>query len=136
MAYRRTLIDNQTVLQHIINNQPTLTSNKLEKDFNKVDKFIDLKYENETSYWCEDCDECFPEQSQLDKHKCLKESISMEEKDGFENKIDFEPPTKKKVVRKRLEQPIVCKCSKVFYYRSYYNFHYKDVHEQKEEVCS
>lgn len=132
------MIDNQIVLKHIIDKQPSLSSDKVEDGVDKVDNFIYDNFknenENETSYWCEDCDYHFTDQSQLDEHKCLKDSVSMEEKDDLEDKIDYEPPTKKKVVRKRLEQPIVCKCSKVFYYKSYYHFHYKDVHEQKEEV--
>lgn len=136
MTYRRTLIDNQTVLKHIIDKQPILTSNKEESVVDKTDNFIDLNHEHEMSFWCDDCEEDFQDQSQLDEHKCLKESVSMEEKDDLEDKTDYEPPTKKKIVRKRLEQPIVCKCNKVFYYKSYYHFHYKDVHEQKEEVIS
>ncbi|CAO1394451.1 unnamed protein product [Diamesa hyperborea] len=125
IAYRRTLIDNQILLKHIIDKQP-----EVESEVDKID-YIDnnLKHENESSYWCEDCDDHFSDQNQLDEHKCLKDSVSVEDK------TDYEPPTKKKVVRKRLEQPIVCKCSKVFYYKSYYHFHYKDVHEQKEEIC-
>ena len=138
MAYRRTLIDNQIVLKHLIDKQPIISTKKVKSDVDKVDNFIDdnLKHENETSHWCEDCDEHFTDQTQLFEHKCLKETVSIEERDDLEDKTDYEPPTKKKVVRKRLEQPIVCKCSKVFYYKSYYHFHYKDVHEQKEEVLS
>ena len=137
MSYRRTLIDNQIVLKHIIDKQP-ISSDEVNEENDKVDNFIDdnLKHENETSYWCEDCDDHFTDQIPLDEHTCQKESVSMEEKDDLDDKTDFEPPTKKKIVRKRLEQPIVCKCSKVFYYKSYYHFHYKDVHEQKEEVMT
>lgn len=130
------MIDNQIVLKQIIDKQPIISSDKVESDVGKLDNFKDdnLKNKNETLYWCEDCDDHFTDQSQVDEHKCLKYSVLIEEKDDLEDKSDYEPPTKKKVIRKRLEQPIVCKCSKVFYYKSYYHFHYKDVHEQKEEV--
>jgi KRAB domain-containing zinc finger protein len=44
---------------------------------------------------------------------------------------------KKKYPRKRLKEPITCpKCPRTFYYKSYFTFHYKDVHFNQNELCS
>jgi uncharacterized Zn-finger protein len=45
-------------------------------------------------------------------------------------------PKKKPTTRKRLASPIPCpSCDKKFHYKSYLNFHYSDVHLQKNEIC-
>lgn len=44
---------------------------------------------------------------------------------------------RKKYPKKRLKDPITCpKCNRQFFYKAYFQFHYKDVHrEDREEVC-
>lgn len=44
---------------------------------------------------------------------------------------------KKKYPMKKLKDPIECpKCDRQFFYKSYFQFHFKDVHrEDREEVC-
>lgn len=45
-------------------------------------------------------------------------------------------PTRKSLSRKRLKDPLKCpSCEKIFYYKSYLSFHYKDVHVQQNEIC-
>ncbi|CAG9808746.1 unnamed protein product [Chironomus riparius] len=63
--------------------------------------------------------------------------IEPEKLDDTEEIFDDDMSSKRrKYPRKRLKEPIKCpKCDRLFYYKSYFAFHFKDVHEQQCSVC-
>lgn len=84
----------------------------------------------------------------LDEEHIIEEETIMDESERlneteqaeatFDESVDLiNSSSKQKYPRKRLKDPIKCpKCEKLFYYKSYFAFHYKDVHqEQACEVC-
>lgn len=49
----------------------------------------------------------------------------------------YKEPLKKKYSKKKLDEPIICsECGRSFFYRAYFIFHFKDVHQnQNQGVC-
>lgn len=78
------------------------------------------------------------EEEYLDEEHIIEEE---EEDDQIETTYatieDDDESRRKKYQRKRLKDPIKCpKCDRLFYYKSYFAFHFKDVHSQDRcEVC-
>lgn len=63
-----------------------------------------------------------------------EEHLYEEEEEEIE--VTLDSSSKKKYSRKRLKDPIKCpKCDRLFYYKSYFTFHYNDVHTSRAEVC-
>lgn len=94
---------------------------------------------------CPTCNKTI-ENSELDNHVCSDlvdvkiEESSMdadEDLEAVEEEVDMlQTSPKKKYARKKLKEPLTCpKCDRQFFYRSYLQFHYKDVHKDAQEIC-
>lgn len=96
---------------------------------------------------CSNCHEQLNESS-FDHHVCPRVKIEAIEEDDEEDDMEspYEQDTlddsmnrKKKYPKKRLKDPITCpisSCNRLFYYKAYFQFHFKDVHrEDREEIC-
>lgn len=87
---------------------------------------------------CENCHEKLNE-SFRDHHVCPpSKPEEIEEFSSLELEwIDDSCNSKKKYPKKKLKDPITCpKCDRQFFYKAYFQFHYKDVHrEDREEIC-
>ncbi|CRK86610.1 CLUMA_CG000447, isoform A [Clunio marinus] len=158
IAYRETLLKNQKVLKDLYAKSSTKSSLSIEKivkndeeieNEQDVSQVFDIEIcskefvDTEALVVCENCHEELNESS-LDHHVCppmkveeLEESYEefLEDYDVLEN--EDSDTKKKKYAKKRLKDPITCpKCNRLFYYKAYFQFHYKDVHsEDREEIC-
>jgi hypothetical protein len=103
-------------------------------------EFVDA---TETITECANCHEQLNESS-FDHHVCPRVKIEKIEEDDNEEESTYEQDTlddsmnqKKKYPKKKLKDPITCpKCNRLFYYKAYFQFHFKDVHrEDREEIC-
>lgn len=89
---------------------------------------------------CENCKEEVSE-SALDHHVCPRmkiEEIDEEEESSMELELSSSSRLKKKKYpKKKLKDPISCpKCDRKFFYKAYFQFHFKDVHRNdREEIC-
>lgn len=89
---------------------------------------------------CEDCQEELDESS-FNQHVCTVQVEALEEDLGeIETEASFGIDAlggKRKYPKKKLKDPITCpKCNRQFFYKAYFQFHYKDVHrEDREEIC-
>lgn len=89
---------------------------------------------------CSNCGDKLDESS-FDHHVCPKikeEELEENELESFEQDgLDESLGTKKKYPKKKLKEPIVCpKCNRQFFYKAYFQFHFKDVHrDDREEIC-
>lgn len=91
------------------------------------------------------CDHCnkILNTSSLDHHVCDRIKLEeveeeIEDESSIEQDIlDNFTGRKKKYPKKKLKDPITCpKCKRQFYYKAYFQFHYKDVHRNdREEIC-
>lgn len=97
----------------------------------------------ETITECGNCHEVLDESS-LDHHVCARIKVESLENEDEEMESSVEQDTfdeslnkKKKYPKKRLKDPISCpKCNRQFFYKAYFQFHYKDVHrDDREEIC-
>jgi Zinc finger, C2H2 type len=128
----------------LLNNQAAL--DKLNEEFKSLPPESDAKVENEE--FIIDLNENDPEEemeieyleehiSEIDEHLGIQEQQLQCEESKCESETEELDSSKRKYQRKRLKDPIKCpKCCKMFFYKSYFAFHYKDVHSQDRcEVC-
>lgn len=111
---------------------------KLEHDVHDKE-FVDAEAITE----CANCHEELNESS-LDHHVChprvkleVVEEEFEDESSMEQDTLDDSPNKKKKYPKKKLLNPITCpKCDRQFFYKAYFQFHYKDVHrDDREEIC-
>lgn len=88
-----------------------------------------------------ECNNCHEELSEsfVDHHVCPPAKLEEDEECSsleFEGQDDSSS-AKKKYPKKKLKDPITCpKCNRQFFFKAYFQFHYKDVHrEDREEIC-
>lgn len=139
IAYRDTLLSNQKILKELSQNRPTeaqfieeyldeelLSAVKAEDEPASIDK------EHTPASSCTNCHENLTEGD----HVCYQGiQCEGEEEDSATDAADA--LQKKKYPKKKLKDPITCpKCNRQFFYKAYFQFHYKDVHRQdREEIC-
>lgn len=148
IAYRETLLRYQEKLDEWYKNTPTsdcsetkalVVEESIEHETVKIEEnFVDA----EAILTCDVCQEELDESS-FDDHVCSVEVEELQE-DLDELETSFEIETldestdkKRKYPKKKLKDPITCpKCNRQFFYKAYFQFHYKDVHrEDREEIC-
>lgn len=104
----------------------------------EVEEFPDKEFVNtDAIVECNNCKEQL-NSSFIDHHVCppvkmeqVDDEVAAEE--GEEDSLN----SKKKYPKKKLKDPITCpKCNRQFFYKAYFQFHYKDVHrDDREEIC-
>lgn len=147
MSYRETLLRNQETL-HEFYNKSMIVDEELDDMLEEhlVEESYEIKQEDEVNIQefvdadaMIECNNCHQEINAtfLDHHVCppakLEEEMSSSELDGLDDSNNL----KKKYPKKKLRDPITCpKCDRQFFYKAYFQFHYKDVHRQgREEIC-
>lgn len=105
----------------------TIEMSKVEDETLDDKEFIDADEISE----CANCANQMNESS-FDHHVCPRIKIE-ENEDGLEESFG----RKKKYPKKKLKEPITCpKCNRQFFYKAYFQFHFKDVHrDDREEIC-
>lgn len=156
IAYRNTLLNNQKILDslqgqqifkadfpslldELVVEEPFETIEEMKIEDEPFDKeFIDADAISE----CCNCGELLNDSS-FDHHVCPRIKIEEpEEENELESSLDqdgFDEPSmkRKKYPKKKLSEPIKCpKCNRQFFYKAYFQFHFKDVHrDDREEIC-
>lgn len=147
VTYRETLLCNQRTLDEWYRNPPAdlgtnsddlVVEESVEHEPVKMEEnFIDA----EAMLSCNNCSEELDESS-FDHHVCSVKVEALEENlDELETSFEVDTlddaEKKRKYPKKKLKDPITCpKCSRQFFYKAYFQFHYKDVHrEDREEIC-
>ena len=112
-------------------------------EIEKLDDVIYVREFEEADVKETECINCHQtiDESSFDHHVCppLKTENEEDEHDSsseqtlHDNSLKF----KKKYPKKKLSKPISCPvCNRLFFYKAYFQFHFKDVHaENQEKVC-
>lgn len=117
IKFRQTLIENQRVLTNVLNKENEIL----------IEEYLSQ--------------EEVPQDDIHEEEDMLVEALESEVDDSFDITDNFEDShtnqQRKKYPRKKLKDPINCpKCDRKFFYKAYFQFHYKDVHrEDREEIC-
>lgn len=151
IAYRETLLKNQNALEKL---HKKSSKEEVDEEFEEehLEEEIIVTVKEEEDLQAKEfvdtdaiieCANCYEklDSSFLDHHVCPR--IKTEEDDfDFAEESSMEQDTlegsgKKKYAKKKLKDPITCpKCNRQFFYKAYFQFHYKDVHrEDREEIC-
>lgn len=144
IAYREGLLKNQRILEEL--QKKKMLEPPSEAQYLEVEEDIEaLKCDEEEVCDKEfvECEICHEELNTTDQHVCPQIKIEMlEDEEELESsmeqdRVEGSQNKKKKYPKKKLKDPISCpKCDRKFYYKAYFQFHYKDVHrDDREEIC-
>jgi uncharacterized C2H2 Zn-finger protein len=147
VAYREGLIKNQETLEELFKKKSLDSSVdgpqylEIEEEEEKIvlETQGEVKEEindSETLTFCENCHEEINE-SEVDHHVCPRLKSEEDGESSAEQTFNDTQSKKKRYPKKQLKDPISCpKCDRKFYYKAYFQFHFKDVHRNdREEIC-
>lgn len=139
--YRDTLKKNQQILEELFHSEEYLEEIKPEVVNGTVQEQEHVVTEYPDQVQCESCHELISSDA-LENHDCPQVKPGENDALGETSKLDqnhlsSKSTTKKKYPKKRLSEPISCpKCHRLFFYKAYFQFHFKDVHEiDHQKVC-
>lgn len=151
IAYRAMLLSNQDALDEMYKKLATSKGFEQIVEEHLVEEALNsMKVENNGQEFVDadamtECNNCHEELSDsfVDHHVCPPVCpVKLEEEEEYssvelELELDDSTSAKKKYPKKMLKDPITCpKCDRQFFYKAYFQFHYKDVHrEDREEIC-
>lgn len=136
-AFRTRLLINQKTLRKLHEEQKCIQIIKQEPEHLQVDIIIQeeneqIKGEEMQIEYLEEHIEIIEEQ-EIDCSQMNNSTLIENETEIFDE-TEIVLNNKRKYQRKRLKTPIKCpQCDRLFYYKSYFAFHYKDVHQ--EDCC-